>query len=32
MIPSGRNCFRLQPIAANRSSRNKLTIDPIYSA
>ncbi len=32
MIPSGKNCFRLQPIAANRGSRNRPTIVPIYSA
>jgi hypothetical protein len=32
MIPSGKNCFHLQPIAANRRWRNKPTLDPIHPA
>jgi hypothetical protein len=32
MIPSGKNCFRLQPIAANRRPRPKPTLDAVNSA
>jgi hypothetical protein len=32
MIPSGKNCFRLQPIAANRRASSKPTLDPIHPA
>lgn len=32
MIPAGKNCFRLRPIAARSPSRIKAILEPIHSA
>ncbi|MGA2206535.1 MAG: hypothetical protein ABSG10_07365 [Terracidiphilus sp.] len=32
LIPSGKNCFRLQPISASRQPRTPPTQDPVDSA